>query len=584
MATGEEREGPEDPARLRRAAEEGDAGAQVRLARMLLNGEGVVRDPRQACDWLRRAAEQGDGGAQAELGFLYEKGVGVEADLQQALAWYERSAAQSHPLGLVRMGDLYLAGLGIDQSYRKAFARYLQAAEQTRDPRSAALALVRLGDIHCQGRGVQKNLRQGFAFYLKAAQQGHAEAQRRVGAMYRDGQGVARDHKKAQYWLQKSTGKSGAQADSALGDLYRDGRVVAQDLEMALKHYERAAAGGDAYAKGEWLKLRQKRGGAATRPLPAAARRDAAKAGPAPETNVAPAAAAGTDAKLPPGGAARNKRVAPPEARPACTPGRRLLKPFLLPAVGSLLLLIALLAVKLPRGQGSGPAPAVVLPPAGAYAPPKPQVPGPPPDELLPPPVEVKPRPGERKSQTQAPSTPAAAVAGAPAPPPLRSAPGVLDEKELAEALAAKGLYDALRNPAGGRRPEFEERPSSGLALVADPASGLVWTKRPHAVKMSLSRSRQWIESLNRIRYGGIGTWRLPTAEEAATLLRPPAGLPSRYLAEPFSADAAAVWTADRLSESESWIVDFQAGSLRPSRTRARLATWMVSSLPLLKP
>lgn len=581
--------GAETLTALKNAAEGGDVGAQVRLGRALLQGAGVVRDVRQARGWLLRAAESGNGDAQAEMGFLYEKGLGVEADLRQALAWYERAAAQENPLGQVRMGDLFLSGLGIDQSYRQACARYLQAAGQGRDRESAALALMRLGDLHSQGRGVEKNLRQGFAFYLQAARRGNAEAQRRVAALYRDGVGVVRDAKKAQFWLQKSTGRSGVPADSALGDLYRDGLVVARDPDEAAKFYERAAARGDAYARGELLKLRQERERAASRPVPPTPPPGAAPAGAGPRADAVPAANLPTVAseKRPAQKAGKPARSRPAQVRehpPVRKPAGR--RRFPLWPAAAFLVLAAAAAAWLQRGPAGAPAavPAVVLPPARNYAPPRPALPCAPAAALLPPAVDRSARPAAKKAPPA--EAPPAAPAAAPAPPApgLRRVAATLGETELVAALAARDLFDAVRNPAGRRRQPFAAQSVSGLAVVVDRAAGLVWTQRPHPVKMSRLRSLQWIDSLNRARYGGIDTWRLPTVEEAATLLRPAAGETSRFLADPFAAGATAVWTADRVSESESWAVDFQTGALRPVRSKSKLATLMVSSAPASAP
>ena len=51
----------------RRAAEQGDAEAQKRLALLYLQGRGVAKDPREAEKWYRKPAGQGDPDAQSAL-------------------------------------------------------------------------------------------------------------------------------------------------------------------------------------------------------------------------------------------------------------------------------------------------------------------------------------------------------------------------------------------------------------------------------------------------------------------------------------------------------------------------------------
>jgi len=61
---------------IRTKAKQGDAEAQVNLGMMYANGEGVVRDDKQAAFCFRKAAEQGCAPAQLILGLMYNEGQG----------------------------------------------------------------------------------------------------------------------------------------------------------------------------------------------------------------------------------------------------------------------------------------------------------------------------------------------------------------------------------------------------------------------------------------------------------------------------------------------------------------------------
>ncbi len=50
-----------------KAAELGNVTAQLTLAHIYKNGEGVPRDDKEAARWFRKAAEQGDPNAQEHL-------------------------------------------------------------------------------------------------------------------------------------------------------------------------------------------------------------------------------------------------------------------------------------------------------------------------------------------------------------------------------------------------------------------------------------------------------------------------------------------------------------------------------------
>ena len=65
--------------------------AQHGLGWMLLEGDGVERDPAAAAGWFRLAADRGLAGSQAALGRMYEQGDGVERDPELARQWYRRA-------------------------------------------------------------------------------------------------------------------------------------------------------------------------------------------------------------------------------------------------------------------------------------------------------------------------------------------------------------------------------------------------------------------------------------------------------------------------------------------------------------
>jgi hypothetical protein len=55
---------------------------------MYRDGQGVPQDYAQAAFWYRKAAEQGDAPAQVCLGLLYYEGRGVPPDYAQAYFWF----------------------------------------------------------------------------------------------------------------------------------------------------------------------------------------------------------------------------------------------------------------------------------------------------------------------------------------------------------------------------------------------------------------------------------------------------------------------------------------------------------------
>ena len=82
---------------LRRAAEQGHADAQYRLAEMYDKADGVKRDLSIAARWYREAAEGGNPEAQYRLGFMYQYGQGIEENEYEAIRLWYLAAKQGEP-------------------------------------------------------------------------------------------------------------------------------------------------------------------------------------------------------------------------------------------------------------------------------------------------------------------------------------------------------------------------------------------------------------------------------------------------------------------------------------------------------
>ena len=81
-----------------KAAEQGDAEAQVNLGLRYHDGEGVPQDYAEAMKRYRKAAEQGLAEAQHNLGLMYADDEGVPQDDAEAYTWFAVAAANGHEL------------------------------------------------------------------------------------------------------------------------------------------------------------------------------------------------------------------------------------------------------------------------------------------------------------------------------------------------------------------------------------------------------------------------------------------------------------------------------------------------------
>jgi TPR repeat protein len=79
-----------------KAAEQGDATAQVSLGLLYDVGKGTPQDYKQAIKWFTKAAEQGDVGAQFTLGLMYRNGDGTPQDNVMAYMLWNIAVANGY--------------------------------------------------------------------------------------------------------------------------------------------------------------------------------------------------------------------------------------------------------------------------------------------------------------------------------------------------------------------------------------------------------------------------------------------------------------------------------------------------------
>ena len=113
-----------------KAAEAGNAEAQLRLALMYDQGDGVPQSSKAAFAWYSRAAAQGEPESQNQLGAYYELGEGVAENWDLAAKLWQASALQGWTKGQSAFGRAYEFGIGVPQDRQQALAWFRRAAAQ----------------------------------------------------------------------------------------------------------------------------------------------------------------------------------------------------------------------------------------------------------------------------------------------------------------------------------------------------------------------------------------------------------------------------------------------------------------------
>ena len=132
---------------LKRAAELGHPGAQLRLAGLYEDGgSGIDADPSESRSWARRAAEGGDPRAMHYYAMQLYQGVGGSQNQAAALGWLKRAAEAGRVDSQFNVARLYETGdTGVAKNPVEAFKWYMIAAR--RGDQQALAAVQRLTPV-----------------------------------------------------------------------------------------------------------------------------------------------------------------------------------------------------------------------------------------------------------------------------------------------------------------------------------------------------------------------------------------------------------------------------------------------------
>ncbi len=102
-----------------------------------------------------------------------------------------------------------------------------------------------------------------------------------------------------------------------------------------------------------------------------------------------------------------------------------------------------------------------------------------------------------------------------------------------------------------------------GDKVVIDSVTGLMWHQSGSAgFGSSWQKAEEWVEKLNDKGYAGFRNWRLPTLEEAASLLRTSKDSGGLYIDKLFGSAQKYLWTGDIYKKEDRWFVDLNQGNI----------------------
>ena len=186
-------------ASMQLAAQGGDTAAYYLLSVMYAEGKGGSADQEKAGSWLRKAAAGGDALAQ----FRLARQLVDTRDYSNAFELFAAAAAQGHPNALFHQVLLLqrdkIPGFDAD----KAKQLYAIAASEldVHAQKGSAMAQNNLAYMYETGLGVIANPFQALAWYQKAAYQGLVEAQYNLGRLLALNK---KNREESEHWMQSA--------------------------------------------------------------------------------------------------------------------------------------------------------------------------------------------------------------------------------------------------------------------------------------------------------------------------------------------------------------------------------------------
>lgn len=143
---------------------------------------------------------------------------------------------------------------------------------------------------------------------------------------------------------------------------------------------------------------------------------------------------------------------------------------------------------------------------------------------------------------------------------PINKKDKYLSDDTVRSMLKTKGFFDLNWNKSAQGFQNYFESQSDGK-IVYDKATGLGWQQSGFDKFLTFEEAEKYIVQINHENFAGHNDWRLPTLEEAMSLMEPARNEDGLYINPVFRSRQQWIWTSDRNSDSSPWAVYFANGS-----------------------
>ena len=131
----------------------------------------------------------------------------------------------------------------------------------------------------------------------------------------------------------------------------------------------------------------------------------------------------------------------------------------------------------------------------------------------------------------------------------------VLNEDEVPSLIKKYGFFDSKHNPQGKFDTYLVDN-GDGLT-VSEMVSGVMWQRQGCDI-ISLRQVQNYIADINQNGFAGFSDWRLPSLEEAMSLLQPGLNAKGQHLHPCFSPQQPFIFVSGQRQPGGYWFVDYK--------------------------
>lgn len=137
-----------------------------------------------------------------------------------------------------------------------------------------------------------------------------------------------------------------------------------------------------------------------------------------------------------------------------------------------------------------------------------------------------------------------------------------LQTEQVKAMLKQRGFSDRNWHKEGKGIPHlYLPCQRQGEKLVIDYATGLTWQQSGSSNHITFAAAEEYVREMNSRRFAGFSDWRLPTLEEAMSLMEREKKNGELFIDSVFDRTQRWIWTGDKSSGSSCWVAFFYDGN-----------------------